>query len=424
MWKRGLNFSKKKYKLIDDFSFTPALRSNFRATVPRKIIENFRYDPKIPGVILVKVLSDGIENIRIKKLHNEGNSYTISLKAERGLKNLKVQVIKIQSLETATSRSVESRYDIINFIPTETRSNTNSPTPIYIFRSKQSIIAGGYYKKELILKDKIEFNKNTLSALGLYFTDGGKTASSFTNSWPQAINSVLDFLETQFSIDRKKVKASICCNYDLRNKKSALESFWKSQTGVSNFSGSLHFNKIATSPWGILELYFCNITLKEILLQLMKYVFNYKIDKTPLIQGILSGDGSPILQNRYVITHHVSSEKTNFNLNFIKQAFSDFNLKAIPGQPKLTLYTKWDENRELMALDPYKFNLKNRVKFAKYFLTLPKTIGNTDLDIRALKNEVYDKAVDDLIDHYRIALNFDLIPKETLEGVINGCKLS
>ena len=65
----------------------------------------------------------------------------------------------------------------------------------------------------------IKLTNELLEVVGLYIAEGGKTAASFTNSWPEAINCILLFFERFFGLQRETIKASICCNTKLKNKK-------------------------------------------------------------------------------------------------------------------------------------------------------------------------------------------------------------
>jgi len=280
------------------------------------------------------------------------------------------------------------------------------------------LIVGGYYKKDLKIKNKIDFNDSSLEAIGLYFAEGGKTASSFTNSWPNAINCVLNFMEYLFNIKKKEIKASICCNYSLNNKQKKLEYFWRVQTGVSNFSRGLHFNKNSTSPQGILELYFCSIVIKSILVSIIEKILDYDINITPLLRGIFSGDGSPILQNKYCITHNLAfnNKEKKFYLNVLKKNFPNTKISIVKG--RFVVYSSWEENRELLFNDIYMFNSINRGKFARQFFALPKTKRMLSSDPklqRFLKNK-YPKIISELLNTYRKLVNLGIQNKDFIKN--------
>jgi len=404
MWERGLNFSQSKYQIIDKTTFIPHVRSNYHVSIPKTILDRFS---NLNGEItLIK---------KIKKLSQEGNSKIISFKSERGIKNPQIKILNILSEKQALSRNNILDYSIKSFVPKYTKTRLGS-TPIYVFDIDNGFVIGGYYKKDIETKKEIIFDENTLSAIGLYIAEGGKTAASFTNSWPDAINCFLLFTEHYFGIDRSAIKASICCNNIMKDKKHELENYWSSQTGISNFARSLHFNKNVKSHQGILELYFCSETLKEILLKLMDFVMasNFRCNIS-LIRGILSGDGSPILQTKYVLNHQITFDKrSKYSLDTI---FSNYSTRTVKTQPRKIICTGWEENKKLIELDPYFFNPKNRVKFATRFLNLPRTLKENDKALSIFKREKYPKILSSFIDHYKTLKEYDLIKRKIIEEI-------
>lgn len=399
-WKKGLNFSQKKYKLINENTFVPHFRSNLRAAIPYQILEGFGVFGN--GVALLRIKDAKKHFIRIKKLFLEGNSYTICLKAEKFFKKPQIEVIDIKTEEDALLRSINNPFSIKNFIPEFTSSNKSS-TPIYVFGFGSKLVVGGYYKKDLLVRDELDLDEASLSALGLYFAEGGKIAASFTNSWPQAINSILDFVENMFNLQREKIKASICCGYSLKNKQKKLEKFWKTETGITNFSRTLHFNKNSTSLQGTLELYFCREVIKDIFVNILNKILDYEINRIAFLRGVFSGDASPIKQTKYSITHHISFDKKEemFYLKLFEKFFPDVVVRAIGN--KFTIYTSWEENKKLLFEDIYKFNPLNRAKFARQFFSLPRTQKNLNIDKQLLefKRTKYPKIIKDLINNYQ-----------------------
>lgn len=75
---RGFNFSQKKYDIINKDTFIPHIRSNYHASIPKLILDDFSIN-KSDNVGLFRIS----DKTRIKKLHKEGNSLTISMKAEK-----------------------------------------------------------------------------------------------------------------------------------------------------------------------------------------------------------------------------------------------------------------------------------------------------------------------------------------------------
>jgi len=415
MWKRGFNFLQKRYKIIGKNEFLPHIRKDGKATIPCQILQNFNVCKK--GIILIKIKCEKGKYFRIKKLNVETNSRTISLKAERFFKKLKIEVLDIKTEKEALSRDSKDIFSIKNFIPKFTSSGKGS-SPIYLFENGLNLIVGGYYKKDLIVKNKIEFDETTLESLGLYFAEGGKIAASFTNSWPNAINSVLSFVERLFNIKRKRIKASICCAYSLNKKQKQLEKFWKVKTRISNFSKSLHFNKNSVSSQGILELYFCSEVIKSVLIDLINKISNYDIDAVPLLRGIFSGDASPILQNKYCITHNLAfnDKEKNIYLYYLKKAFPDTKINII--QKRFVLYSSWEENKKLLFEDIYKFNSLNRAKFARQFFSLPKTkkILPYDSELQEFLKSRYPKIISELLNIYKKLINFKIQNKNFIEN--------
>ena len=117
----GVNFLQTKYKLLDNLTFIPYIRSNNTASIPHSIIDNFGHKEK--SVAFLKIYNRTFFKLRIKKLHLTGNSQVISLKAEKNLKNLKIQVVDIK-----TERELLDRNDgLLKYIPKFTLKGT----PIY-----------------------------------------------------------------------------------------------------------------------------------------------------------------------------------------------------------------------------------------------------------------------------------------------------
>lgn len=421
-WERGLNFLQRQYKIIGKNEFIPHIRKDGRTTIPYQILQNFNISKK--EIVLVKIKSGERDYLRIKKLYAETNSLTISLKAERFFKNLTIEILDIKTEKEALSRNSKNILSLKKFIPQFTSSSKGS-TPIYLFENDFGLVVGGYYKKDLMIKDKIYFNESSLESIGLYFAEGGKTASSFTNSWPNAINSILIFMEHLFNIRREAIKASICCNYSFNDRQKQLESFWENKTGISNFSRGLHFNKNSVSPQGTLELYFCSEVIKSIFVSIINKVLEYDIKTIPLLRGIFSGDASPILQNKYCITHNLSfnNQEKMFYLRILKKTFPNTKTGIIGN--RFVLYSSWKENRKLLFDDIYKFNPFNRAKFARQFFTLPKTkkILFNDPQLNEFFKNKYPQIVSELLNTYRELVYFkiqdmDFIKEKEREWII------
>ncbi len=371
----GINFSQIKYKLLNNSTFIPHIRSDGTSSIPYTILDRFIYE--LPAVALLKIYTERNFNLRIKKLHLVGNSFIISLKAERNFKNIKIQVLNIKSKKKLLDRK---NVDFVKYIP----KFTSKKTPIYIFDDDSSYVIGGHYKKDILVKKEILQDKNIPLVLGLYLTEGGKIDATFTNSWPEAINVVLNFVERNFSIPRKKVLVSICCNPNLKSKKSELEHFWTEKTGITNFFKNLHFNKNVRSPQGILELYFSSKIIKEIFVNLC---YKLDLDKNfKFIDGFLSGDGSPILQNKACITHHILFDSKAKNYDKYKRIFEGYKFGLI-NKNRFVIYTNWEQNLELLMNGAYLHSPMKRFRFLKYFLSLPKTKIVNNKDVIKLRNE-------------------------------------
>ena len=423
-WRKGLNFSRAKYKQLDEFTFLPHVRSDSSTSIPRNIVEKFSDIELKNPVALVEIQQKDREFFRIKKLKKQGNSLTISLKPcyETGHK---IKIIDIKDERLLLSREKEKtkrKINISSILPHYTNRGIKS-TPIYLFKQGKKLVAGGYYKKDLVINGNISLNETSLSAIGLYFCEGGKFNATFTNSWPSAINIILKFLEGNFYIDRKNIHAAIYCNKSLTGKKQNLEEFWTHKTGINLFYEKLHTSINSTSPCGTLELHFSSKILKEILISIIDNLFNYKFDKSHLQRGVLSGDGSPIRQTKYNLTHHIATDKKPESLTFIKNIFSGFTLKVIPTQPKITVYTTWKQNKNLLLNDSYRFNLLNRVRFANRFLNLPKTVSTKDKDLEKFRNTDYNNLLDDLLQHYNDLNQFNLSDESLMEKIKNDHSL-
>jgi len=405
---RGLNFLQTKYKILGNLTFIPYIRSNGRTSIPYRILDSF--SNKNPEVVFVKIYSsDEIFNFRIKKLYYEGNSHTISLKNERKLKNIKIEVLDVKSEADLLKRN---NSDISKFLP----QFTNRSTPIYVFDYGSFYFVGGYYKKDCFIRKDLLQNRLFYSFLGLYLAEGGKTAATFSNSWPEAINCVLDFIEHNCGINRKGIRANICCNSNLKSKKKELEKFWVDKTGICKFFRSLHINKNIKSPQGVLELYFNSQVLKELLLSLIKKLnFNKNFD---FINGFLSGDGSPILQNKYCLTHHIvfDPKRSLFNKNQYKNLFIDYKSNFINNN-RLVIYANWDQNLYLSINRLYSLSPMKRFKFVKYFLSLPRTKVDNIYKKKLIKEHKMNK--DYLSSFYKSLVDYNIYDEEEIEKFIS-----
>src|SRR3989344_2196979 len=406
--KNGLNFLQTKYKLLDKNKFMPHIRSDGNASIPYIIVDSFRN--KNPEIALIKIFNkENNLSFRIKQLKYNGNSHIISLKAEKDIKNIEIEVLSIKTKKEALYRKDSG---LLKFIPKFAKKFT----PIYIFNYNKNYIIGGHYKKDIIVNKKLLKDRLLYYSLGLYLAEGGKTKSSFTNSWPEAINIILNFIENNFNIKRGKINASICCNSNLKNKKEELKKFWKDKTGINNFFRSLHINKNVKSPQGILELYFNSEILKELFINLIK-----KLDFTnnlEFINGFLSGDGSPILQNKYCITHHIvfnPNEKV-FNKLKYKNLFINYKSNFI-NKNKLVIYSDWNKNLFLLLNGAYSLSPMKRFRFLKYFLILPKTKINKQKEVKKIYEE-YDIIKEYLIKFYNSLVKYNIYNKKEMENFI------
>lgn len=398
--KAGLNFLQTKYKLLDKSSFVPYVRLNGQASIPYTIIDSFGNHSREVAFLKIYDTDRGDFKFRIKKLYTQGNSRIVSLKSERKIKNIKIEVLNIDSQKNLLKRR---RLGVLKFLPQFTSKNT----PIYVFDyDSKSYFVGGYYKKDFFINKKVLEDKLFYSFLGLYLAEGGKTAATFTNSWPEAINLVLYFIENNFSIKREHIRAAICCNYHLESKKKELEQFWGDKTGIHTFFRNLHLSKNVKSPQGILELSLNSQTLKELFLNLIR-----KLDvrnNLDFINGFLSGDGCPILQNKYCITHHIvfDPKRDIFGKSKYSDLFTNFKFNFI-NKNRLVLYTNWDKNLFLLLNGIYSFSPMKRFKFLKYFLLLPRTKLNENYEIDKLRKEYKDLRLY-LINFYKSLVHYNL----------------
>lgn len=68
----------------------------------------------------------------------------------------------------------------------------------------------------------------------------------------------------------------------------------------------------------------------------------------------------------------------------------------------------------------YRFNLLNRAKFVKQFLTLPKTQRKMqeDKELQDIKKKIYPKVQKELLDFHKELIDFDIcdsVPSKVLE---------
>lgn len=398
-WKNGLNFGVAKYQVIKTNMFVPYIHSNWKAAIPIKILRNFINQKSSNLVALLKITdkATGKVIVRIKKLSRNGQSLIFSLEKEKNVKEPIIEVLDIKSGEECISRLNLSKLNkvipTIAVLPSHTLShsfpyeNYKKLTPLYIFEHGNNLYCGTRYgRKNLILKNKITLDERLATAIGLYFAEGGKTAASFTNSQPSMINPVLDFIEEMTNIKRRDVSASIYCHPNLVAKKKNLEDFWSATTGITRFSSNLHLSKNSKSPCGTLELKFCSKILKEFLCGLLKLAFNAPqlIEPKNLVRGFFSAEASPIRQTKTFITHHITLNRHNWKVefDFINTSTSRLGIKLcrVPVNPSkdskqlhAVVYGNWLTNLKLLLLDFYRFNVFNREKFAREFLSLPQT---------------------------------------------------
>lgn len=387
IYNRGLNFSISKYKILDRTLFIPHIRSNLEASIPSEILNEFNFNKDKDPVALVKIISKNYEIIRIKKLQRNGKSLTISLKKEKDLQDIKIKVLNIKNSEEVQKRPKISNNRIIktnSIIPKFTFhcslpcENSKKIAPIYLFKNNSNIIAGSYLsRKDIIFKDEFRLDELACSSIGLYEAEGGKTTGSFTNSQPKIINTILEFIEKVSNVNRKNLTASINCNNKSISKKRNLEEFWRNQTGIEKFQTKLHLSENVIVPQGILQVFFGSKIIKEFMCGMFNLIFqNQNIDQMAVLRGVLSGDGSPIQQTSSYITHHIATDKNHitFQEKFIGKICVGkiSNIKNINNR-KVVLYNNWITNLNFLFLDPYKFNILNRLKFAKQFLNLKTT---------------------------------------------------
>ncbi|MDI6825984.1 MAG: hypothetical protein QMD36_02175 [Candidatus Aenigmarchaeota archaeon] len=397
-WRNGLNFGQAKYEVIDRDTFIPYIRSDFRAVIPFEILIDFTEQRRNDLVALLKI-TDRVSkksNIRVKKLCRSGESLSFSLEKERNLKDIIVKVLSIKTVQDCVNRmSSNSRENIptLSILPSHTSNysfpyqNSKRVTPIFAFELEDAVYCISHFGwKNIIFKKEIMPDELTALAIGLYFAEGGKVTASFTNSSPKIINVMLDFIEQYSNIERDKINARIYCHTRLQNKKKNLEEFWYSQVGISNYGSKLHLSENSRSPCGTLELNFCSQILKNLLCGLIKKAFDDPLTFDPknIIRGIFSGDGCPIQQTKYFICHHITLDKNYWKsqFDFIDKLISrhGIQLKTVPSNPnkikdqiRAVIYSNWYTNMYFMFLDPYRFELINREKFARRFLSLEKT---------------------------------------------------
>ncbi len=382
---RGLNFGNQKYKIINENEFIPHICSDRRITIPIQILKKFPLKSYDKSICIVKIINKSKSNIRIKKINARNKkNFSISFEKEINFVDPKVKIIDIISEQDALKRDPHKELNkvaISSLIP-----QTTGLTPIYIYKLNNSkIIVGGYYKKDIIFNTYIHFNELTLSALGLYYAEGGKTTSSFSNSYPRAVNIILDFIEDVSNIKRRDIRASIYTNLKLKKKEKNLEKFWTEQTGIEDFR-KIHLSKNSKSPCGTLDFKFGGEVSRIIFLNLIKHISNQIVNPINLIRGIFSGDGSPVLHNKTTLTHHLSLSKENKEeeFKFIETMLNKINIKIKKGFYKTTtkaiIFSDWPGNIDLLFFDLYRFNPPNRLIFANKFLNMSQTKALLNLE--------------------------------------------
>ena len=380
-----LNSFSAKYKIISNNIYIPHIRSNKQSSIPKQIFHRFNFNPDRETFVLVKISNGSSESLRVKKISKFQKSWGISLKCEKEYKDLRIEILSINNVDELQSRteikdgfietrSILPKYTQTCSVPLVKQSDL---APIHLFEYDSKIVAHIFMShKDVVFKNKLEPNELICSVIGLYLTEGGKTQGSFTNSQPKIVNAFLDLIEGISDIKRTDLKAVINCNPEQQNRHSKLEGFWRAQTGITNFYDRLHISENARSKNGILEIPFSSL-LKEFLCGLYNLVFHNKdIDCLSVLRGYLSGDGSPIQQTPNTITRHIATDKKymKFQEIFIEKIAQDrvSMIKTI-NDNKIVLYNNWQANFEFLFLDPYRYNIFNRKKFADMFLNLPST---------------------------------------------------
>jgi hypothetical protein len=400
-WERGLNFGRARYHIINTGTFIPYIHSDQKATIPIEILKNF-VDQKSSDLIALLKITDrttGRNAVRIKKLCRNGQSLAFSLEKERNTKEPVVEVLDIKSEQECLSRLNEEFLDLSENIPTlyvlpsYTLSRSfpyqtyQKVAALFVFGHQDNLYCETCYGwKNIITKKGIMPDELMAAVIGLYFAEGGKTAASFTNSQPIMINTMLDFIEETTNVRRSDVSASIYCHPNLVGKKRNLENFWSLETGITKFSSNLHLSEKSTSPCGTLELKFSSVILKEFLCGLAKMVYNkpFVVEAKSVIRGIFSAEASPTKQTKTCLTHHITLDRHNWNIQFdfinvfasrlgIKLATVPTNPSCDSRQVHAVANADWMTNLKMLLLDVYLYNLFNRKKFARQFLSLPKT---------------------------------------------------
>lgn len=227
----GLNFGKAWYKIVGKNTFIPHLRSNLQTSIPNKLLNNFNFNIQKDAVGLFKIKTENGEFLKIKKLSRLSNSLGISLKAEKKLKDIQIEILDIKNVDELLKRAEigNDKIEINSILPKYTKycswpdKDSKGIAPIYLFEYNSKIIGHSFMnKKEIIFERDFELDELTCSALGLYFAEGGKIAASFSNSSPKMISIILTFIEKVSNIKREDLKAAINCKINQKNKKRNL----------------------------------------------------------------------------------------------------------------------------------------------------------------------------------------------------------
>jgi hypothetical protein len=96
-WKDGLNFGVAKYQIIETNTFVPYVHSNWKATIPIKILRNFINQKPSNLVALLKITDNATGKVimRIQKLSRNGQSLIFSLEEEKNVKEPVIEVLDI-----------------------------------------------------------------------------------------------------------------------------------------------------------------------------------------------------------------------------------------------------------------------------------------------------------------------------------------
>lgn len=241
--------------------------------------------------------------------------------------------------------------DLKNYIPNFIKSKNENQGKVliesinsdkiklkYIAKSRHKNLVQEY---KTIIPRKLPLNQDILSMIGLLEAEMNKSRIdsniTFSNSEPDLIKCVIHYFEKYFDIYSNQWKWLIQFNKKLTYSEDYLETksrelasldFWKKETPISNriirkwsIYRGLDEGLIRTkNKWGMLHIFYSNVFLKNILLNIIEdsFLINSLSKKqiSSYLEGLFCGDGGSNLSGNVrmiFLTSHNKNKREKLN---------------------------------------------------------------------------------------------------------------